>query len=147
MWEPRRLTTLWASTACYRDSFTYNFACNTGGRKSRVGLVTCNEWMETLLGSVQFILRSTRVWLPWLFLWFRLFRTNILIVHTLFLLLLTYGYLNSFILRSLLSYLPSSFLFISSRDRVTVDGVWIGNRFIAHLYNSSLHVTNHYRTH
>jgi hypothetical protein len=34
--EPRRLTTLWASTACYRDSFTYiycyyrsitNFAC------------------------------------------------------------------------------------------------------------------------
>jgi hypothetical protein len=23
MWEPRRLTTLWASTACYRDSFTY----------------------------------------------------------------------------------------------------------------------------
>jgi hypothetical protein len=23
MWEPRRLTTLWASTACYRDSFTF----------------------------------------------------------------------------------------------------------------------------
>jgi hypothetical protein len=22
MWELRRLTTLWASTACYRDSFT-----------------------------------------------------------------------------------------------------------------------------
>jgi hypothetical protein len=22
MWEPRRLTTLWASTACYRDSLT-----------------------------------------------------------------------------------------------------------------------------
>jgi hypothetical protein len=22
MWDPRRLTTLWASTACYRDSFT-----------------------------------------------------------------------------------------------------------------------------
>jgi hypothetical protein len=22
MWEPQRLTTLWASTACYRDSFT-----------------------------------------------------------------------------------------------------------------------------
>jgi hypothetical protein len=22
MWEPRRLTTLWASTACYRDIFT-----------------------------------------------------------------------------------------------------------------------------
>jgi hypothetical protein len=23
MWEPRRFTTLWASTACYRDSFTF----------------------------------------------------------------------------------------------------------------------------
>jgi hypothetical protein len=23
MWESRRLTTLWASTACYRDSFTF----------------------------------------------------------------------------------------------------------------------------
>jgi hypothetical protein len=22
MWEPQRLTILWASTACYRDSFT-----------------------------------------------------------------------------------------------------------------------------
>jgi hypothetical protein len=25
MWEPRRLTALWASTACYRDSFTLFF--------------------------------------------------------------------------------------------------------------------------
>jgi hypothetical protein len=25
MWEPRRLTTLWASTACYRDSFPFYF--------------------------------------------------------------------------------------------------------------------------
>jgi hypothetical protein len=24
MWQPRRLTTLWAFTACYRDSFFYN---------------------------------------------------------------------------------------------------------------------------
>jgi hypothetical protein len=23
MWEPRRLTTLWASAACYRDRFTF----------------------------------------------------------------------------------------------------------------------------
>jgi hypothetical protein len=23
MWEPRRLTNLWAFTACYRDSFTF----------------------------------------------------------------------------------------------------------------------------
>jgi hypothetical protein len=26
MWVPRRLTTLWASMACYRDSFTFTFA-------------------------------------------------------------------------------------------------------------------------
>jgi hypothetical protein len=25
MWDPRRLTTLWASIACYRDSFTFAF--------------------------------------------------------------------------------------------------------------------------
>jgi hypothetical protein len=25
MWEPRRLTTLWASTACYRDGFTLRY--------------------------------------------------------------------------------------------------------------------------
>jgi hypothetical protein len=25
MWEPQRLTTLWAFTACYRDNFTFNF--------------------------------------------------------------------------------------------------------------------------
>jgi hypothetical protein len=25
MWEPRRLTTLWASTACCRDNFTFYF--------------------------------------------------------------------------------------------------------------------------
>jgi hypothetical protein len=23
MWEPRHLTTIWASAACYRDSFTF----------------------------------------------------------------------------------------------------------------------------
>jgi hypothetical protein len=26
MWEPRRLIALWASTACYRVSFTFNLA-------------------------------------------------------------------------------------------------------------------------
>jgi hypothetical protein len=25
MWDPQRLTTLWASMACYRDSFTFTF--------------------------------------------------------------------------------------------------------------------------
>jgi hypothetical protein len=28
MWQPRRLTKLWPSTACYRDSFTYSFLGN-----------------------------------------------------------------------------------------------------------------------
>jgi hypothetical protein len=27
MWEPQHLTTLWASTACYRDSFTFLLFC------------------------------------------------------------------------------------------------------------------------
>jgi hypothetical protein len=28
MWEPRHLTTLWAFTACYRDSFTFvSYVC------------------------------------------------------------------------------------------------------------------------
>jgi hypothetical protein len=27
MWEPRRLTTLWAFTACYRDSYTFSYLC------------------------------------------------------------------------------------------------------------------------
>jgi hypothetical protein len=27
MWEPLRLTTLWAFMACYRDSFTLHFTC------------------------------------------------------------------------------------------------------------------------
>jgi hypothetical protein len=30
MWQPRRLTTLWASTACYRDRFTF-YACLPSG--------------------------------------------------------------------------------------------------------------------
>jgi hypothetical protein len=29
MWEPRRLTTLWASTACYRDRFTFTTTMTT----------------------------------------------------------------------------------------------------------------------
>jgi hypothetical protein len=30
MWEPRRLPTLWAFTACYRDSFTFLFLPTLG---------------------------------------------------------------------------------------------------------------------
>jgi hypothetical protein len=50
MWEPRRLTTLWAFAGCYRDSFTflmyiansetgYRYCCLTG--LSRKMLETC----------------------------------------------------------------------------------------------------------
>jgi hypothetical protein len=28
MWDPQRLTTLWAFTACYRDSFYFYFTYN-----------------------------------------------------------------------------------------------------------------------
>jgi hypothetical protein len=28
MWDPQRLTTLWAFTACYRNSFTFYIGCN-----------------------------------------------------------------------------------------------------------------------
>jgi hypothetical protein len=30
MWEPERLTTLWAFMACYRDSFTFMCKYNIG---------------------------------------------------------------------------------------------------------------------
>jgi hypothetical protein len=29
MWENRRITILWASTACYRDSFTFFYLCSS----------------------------------------------------------------------------------------------------------------------
>jgi hypothetical protein len=37
MWDPQRLTTLWAFTACYRDSFTLLTFTNRG---SSVSVVT-----------------------------------------------------------------------------------------------------------
>jgi hypothetical protein len=38
MWEPRRLTTLWAFTACYRDSFTLPYWL----KKQKIGAKTLN---------------------------------------------------------------------------------------------------------
>jgi hypothetical protein len=35
MWEPRRLTTLWASTACYRDSLALPFCISASLRRLR----------------------------------------------------------------------------------------------------------------
>jgi hypothetical protein len=40
MWEPRRLTTIWASTACYRDSLTFYIPNKNGPDK--YGLLGCN---------------------------------------------------------------------------------------------------------
>jgi hypothetical protein len=42
-WEPRRLTTLWASTACYRDSFMAVNACSTGCRPKFFLFLPYNE--------------------------------------------------------------------------------------------------------
>jgi hypothetical protein len=44
MWEPQRLTTLWASTACYKDSFTFTTA---------VVMKSSNFWDIMLCGSVK----------------------------------------------------------------------------------------------
>jgi hypothetical protein len=47
MWEPRRLTILWASTACYRDSFTFYtaFLCSLFNNAAIVTLHTSVEWI------------------------------------------------------------------------------------------------------
>jgi hypothetical protein len=39
MWEPRRLTTLWASTPCFRDSFISSFFNNPHSRDRAENLV------------------------------------------------------------------------------------------------------------
>jgi hypothetical protein len=40
MWEPRRLTTLWTSTASYRDSFTYLLTFETVFKRYWLNFVT-----------------------------------------------------------------------------------------------------------
>jgi hypothetical protein len=39
MWEPRRLTNLWAFTASYKDSFTFFFCIVTCGSESVRSLI------------------------------------------------------------------------------------------------------------
>jgi hypothetical protein len=44
MWEPRRLTALWASTACYRGSFTFlfiSFIVDVGFETARIARCRC----------------------------------------------------------------------------------------------------------
>jgi hypothetical protein len=53
MWEPRRLTTLWALTACYRDRFLFNYSVPTAEITERVGIsVTLFTRIWEVLGSV-----------------------------------------------------------------------------------------------
>jgi hypothetical protein len=64
MWEPRRLTTLWAFMACYRDSFTVRFIIHyyTEIRQIKLGtfiiisrkhVITMRwRWISTNLGSL-----------------------------------------------------------------------------------------------
>jgi hypothetical protein len=55
MWDPRRLTTLWASTACYRDSFTFFFLSLTTCKNATVEpIYSYNDvtFVETAPGSL-----------------------------------------------------------------------------------------------
>jgi hypothetical protein len=60
MWEPRRLTTLWASTARYRDSFffTHGWADNI-----RMNLRICGFiWFRTGCSGARFWTRQRMIW-------------------------------------------------------------------------------------
>jgi hypothetical protein len=48
MWEPRRLTALWASTACYRDSFTFiiGFAMRWSDPAIHSHIICCSKDLE-----------------------------------------------------------------------------------------------------
>jgi hypothetical protein len=53
MWEPRRLTTLWASTACYKDSFmSWNSSVfDYGPEDRRVYIVSLCHFVQTGSGT------------------------------------------------------------------------------------------------
>jgi hypothetical protein len=51
MWEPRRLTTLWAFTACYMDNFTFSYSLLLFLRK-----ITCSHTFRIkVVGSSQIV--------------------------------------------------------------------------------------------
>jgi hypothetical protein len=52
MWEPRRHTALWAFTACYRDSFTFDCVSYRNGCLCRA------DWQQVVLGRYKFESRS-----------------------------------------------------------------------------------------
>jgi hypothetical protein len=55
MWESRRLTTLWAFTACYRNSFTFYFIDFTTGHDSAFGSIAAavRRWLLMAQPRVQ----------------------------------------------------------------------------------------------
>jgi hypothetical protein len=53
MWDPRRLTTLWASTACHRDSFTL--------KKGRVVAQAGSRRLSTVAARVRARVRSCEI--------------------------------------------------------------------------------------
>jgi hypothetical protein len=64
MWEPRHLTTLWASMACYRDSLRFTLYClYIHGRPVKVGGACSSETVVTTYqtGIYRFI-ESHRHW-------------------------------------------------------------------------------------
>jgi hypothetical protein len=66
MWEPGRLTTLWASTACYRDSFTFNSRDSVVGTATDYGLDDGGVGVRVPVGSRIFSSprRPDRLWDP-----------------------------------------------------------------------------------
>jgi hypothetical protein len=54
MWEPRRLTTLWAFTACYRDSFAFCFYLNKVNITVKRVTCTQKEPSSTLTGRIRY---------------------------------------------------------------------------------------------
>jgi hypothetical protein len=62
MWEPHRLTTLWASTTCYRDNFTFTFllldpiTAHQIHRIQRDSLLGLYQWRRNWLNNKAVIL-------------------------------------------------------------------------------------------
>jgi hypothetical protein len=59
MWEPRRLTTLWTSTACYRDSFTFSFY-HVMGTTPKTSMNTQNTYSVKYAQGMTYPQRSFR---------------------------------------------------------------------------------------
>jgi hypothetical protein len=56
MWEPRRLTTLWASTACYRDSFASPPPPSCRPRSDHLGIPVAAKKPSSLMFGNSFLL-------------------------------------------------------------------------------------------